>query len=341
MEARVKLNGFIMYNASIPRRITSNRSSRSAHVAISVVIGLAVSIFSWWWLPYYHDGDQRYYTSLYNMLKVYGIADALALQKQVIGASEPVYVSIMWVFARALDKIAIISIFNGVLSAVLYGWLSSRKASAPFILLIFTNFYLLVLLTSAERLKFGYLFAVSGLLFPLLGRVVLIILSLFTHFSFILVVIPVVLGEKASEIVTLVRRGSKRAIWSLVTLGIAGAAIGGFYVSNLYAYQDKAAHYLSYDLPEIAEVAILSLVAVTVSSSKVKSSVMMILPVVATYALGGDRMNMLSTTVFIYLVTVENKTSNPLVLAVLAYLSYKSVGYIQNVYLYGTGFLVW
>ncbi|KMS50683.1 hypothetical protein V474_06180 [Novosphingobium barchaimii LL02] len=112
-----------------------------------------------------------------------------------------------------------------------------------------------------------------------------------------------------------------------------------FYILSRESYTEKIEAYQAYDVMEVASGALLAAVALFVSRERLHVLMMLTLPLIATFVFGGGRMNMITATVFVYIVVRESRTGHPLVLLLMAYLSFKSIGYIDSVLQYGTGFL--
>jgi hypothetical protein len=134
-------------------------------------------------LSAYTSGDQTSYIKLYNALKYTSWSEVTdTVYAYTSSRGEPITAYLLWLGASfSIDKNIFISILNTILCLGVY--LIAKRNKVPFLptFLLLTNFYLIVLATSAERLKIAYILLVWGVLFG--GRVgrFLIGISPFAH----------------------------------------------------------------------------------------------------------------------------------------------------------------
>ena len=197
-----------------------------------------------------------------------------------------------------------------------------------------------MLLTSAERLKFAYIFGIIAVLVPVIWRAAAIIASLLSHYSILIVIISIAVPPKYRELLSYLQGKSGGSVKKFLLF--IGAFSSFILFITLYREQitDKIWSYESYDVTDMLQGLVLFVVAMIVTNDRANMAIALSFPLVATFILGGERVNMLTVSVFIYLILREGKTKHPIVLLLLAYLSYKSWDYMQNVLAYGTGYLV-
>src|SRR5690606_38999651 len=107
----------------------------------------------------FYLGDPEHYTRFYNSLFGVHPRNWAALQRAQLGSAEPLYRYVIGAAAFfGIDRIQYISMWNGVLTASIGYVLLKHQSSIIFAVLVFTNYYLMVILGSAERLKFAYIF---------------------------------------------------------------------------------------------------------------------------------------------------------------------------------------
>lgn len=88
---------------------------------------------------------------------------------------------------------------------------------------------------------------------------------------------------------------------------------------------------------EIIQWFLILVVGTTVFNKRVQFFVGM-LPMGVLTAFYGSRINVATLAFFCALALLQNKTAHPFVLAVMAYMSFKSIGFIANVLQTGQGF---
>lgn len=140
----------------------------------AIIVSLIVS-------PYYTEGDQFYYRRVFDFVSRSNFLDGFDFFKGNIGSSEPMLFLMYYFSSFLLGKDVFISIANGCLGFLLGKCLVERRVSVWIFPLFFLNYYLLVLMFSAERLKFSILFAVSFFLTKSSWRWFFLLFSLLSH----------------------------------------------------------------------------------------------------------------------------------------------------------------
>ena len=320
--------------------IRDARSNDFYAYLFAALVFVAAYVFSGWILEYYTGGDQKYYILLYDALRWSQFSHISDMQLKYTGSTEPLYGLLMWVLSPSFEKNMVMSFSNAILMSSLFLVLRKYGANILFTILIFTNYYILVLLTSAERLKFAYIFGIIAVLVPVIWRAAAIIASLLSHYSILIVIISIAVPPKYRELLSYLQGKSGGSVKKFLLF--IGAFSSFILFITLYREQitDKIWSYESYDVTDMLQGLVLFVVAMIVTNDRANMAIALSFPLVATFILGGERVNMLTVSVFIYLILREGKTKHPIVLLLLAYLSYKSWDYMQNVLAYGTGYLV-
>ena len=245
----------------------------------------------------------------------------------------------MWVSSPYIEKNTVISLSNAIFISSLFILLVKNRASPLFIFLTSTNYYILVLLTSAERLKFAYIFAILVFIMPRAWRGVMVVASLLSHFSILIVFLSLALPQEFRNAIQSLRMTGWESLKGVAAL----VATFGAFIVFLYLYQDpimnKVSHYISYNFSDMIAALLLFFVSFLVTENRKNMFATLLIPLVATFILGGQRVNMLTVSIFLYVVLKEEKTNHPVVLLLMAYLSYKSIDFMQDVLTYGTGFV--
>ena len=290
-------------------------------------------------LPY-QQGDQLFYRNLYEYLGDADFSEITLAQLNFTGSAEPLFGILMWVGSNSgIDKDIFVAFLNTFLCLAVLHLLVKRHANSLFIFLLFSNYYLLVLLTSAERLKLSYIIFVLAVANS--SRVISVILVSFTpllHFQSIIAISVRVIGyAPLIRIKTKIGKGS----FFLALFGGPIIFIGAL-LFFLRFFEDLANKFTAYissgNIFEIASIALLLIISTFVFTRKMESFLILSSCAVFAYVLGSGRVNMIAVTLFIYLVLKEKRTGNPLVLVLMAYFSFKSIGYVMRIFANGTGF---
>src|SRR5690606_16850150 len=115
--------------------------------------------FSTWFLDLYVGGDQQYYRAFWTAMTWAKPDQWQDIQGRYLGSNDYLYsVIISFGTNSGFDRTSYISFWNALLTGTLSYILVKYRASFLFAALLLTNYYLLVLLSSAERVKFAYLF---------------------------------------------------------------------------------------------------------------------------------------------------------------------------------------
>ena len=297
----------------------------------------AVSLFLT--LPY-QLGDQVFYRALYDYLGHSEFSEITLAQLQFTGSAEPLYGILMWVGSNAgINKDIFIAFLNTFLCLAVLHLLLKRRANFLFIILIFSNYYLLVLLTSAERLKLSYIiFVLAAANSSRIAAAILVSFSPLLHFQSIITIVARVIGY--APLIRIKKKISRRS-FLLVVLVAPTISIGAilFFRRFLSDLANKFTSYIgSGNIFETASIALLIIVATFVLSRKMESFLILSTCAVFAYAFGSGRVNMIAIMLFIYLVVREKRTGNPLVLSLMAYFSFKSIGYVLRIFSTGSGF---
>ena len=109
--------------------------------------------------PLYVLGDQVHYRSVYENLAELSLVDGYIYYNSALDSLEFVHFFLSWLASRFLDKDLFVAIANALLAWVAFGVFQKWKASVFIaVLLVLTNYYLIAMYFSAERLKFGFIF---------------------------------------------------------------------------------------------------------------------------------------------------------------------------------------
>lgn len=294
-------------------------------------------------LQNYTHGDQIFYHIFYEKIAGLSYWDVGLVAKNEIDSSEPLTWLVLWTGSNlGIDKNAWISLLNVVLTTGLFALLMRHKAPWYVVLLIFTNFYFLVLITSAERLKISYIMLTYAFLMGSSKRYLFLFFAPFSHLQSVIFLAGLVLSSLHEQIRHLIQRFkiNKRLLSQTVLLVLVATPLvfllknGIISKLNAYAYAD------AFSLFAFANITLLLLIATIATTNKLRM-VLALLPMFFAVALvGGDRVNMIAVTLALGILMFEQRLKHPLVLLLLLYFSLKSIPFIGNVYYYGDGFYV-
>lgn len=312
-------------------------------VAVSLCLAIFVIgyFFSIWLLGEYTAGDQEFYTNFWYAMTWAHPSQWSRLQIQYLGSSEPLYRSIIGIGTYFnFDRIRYLSCWNGFMLASV-GWvLLKYRASILFSFLIFSNYYLWVLLGPAERLKFAYLLLILAFCGGgIKTKISLSFLSVFAHtqalVQFVSAGIYYLIGIRQQIF------SSRWKTISFIVLVPVFVGIAAYVIMNSAGdvISQKAEFYggESRGIAEIIQWMLILLCGYLVFDKKMQFFIGM-LPMGVLTALYGNRINVATLAFFCALSLSQGKTRHPLVLAVMAYMSFKTIGFVINFVSTGDGF---
>lgn len=318
-------------------------ATRPAHIrwTVSLAFFLGGFVFSHWYLDAYYMGDALAYTRFYDSLYRAPFAYWEYLQNLHLGSAEPFY---RWLVGPAgyydIDRIFFLALWNGILVAAISFALIKYNCSILFSFLMLTNYYLLVLLGPAERLKFAYICLVIGYNVDSVKiRVLLSASSIFFHTQAL-----VQFGSAAGYWVAINIRRFLRTPLRTLTVGVLTALTIGivlyfFYEAVGRSISEKSVVYsgASGGVAEAVQWAMLAVAGTLVFRDRLAFLVGMA-PMGILTILYGNRVNVATLVFFAILAMTHGKTRNPIVLAVMAYMSFKSVPFVLDVIETGSGY---
>lgn len=305
-------------------------------VAMSVVIFFLSLIIT----PYNISGDQYSYREFYQYAVDKSYAEVLSSSFGYIGSLEPVYPSLVWISAQILPKDALIACANFVLAFLsLYVFRLQTIPIFPSIALVLTNFYFLVLYTSAERLKFALIFLLFSFLLYRAGKIksalLFSFLSLFTHVQ----VIFILAGEFIYLMLKKVNPSFRLkdfifAIFFAVCVAFSFVYLQEHIVKKFVAYSSR-----EQDDFGVVKVLILLLLALCVTSQRFRLICFSIPLVIASTVLGGERLVIFAY--FIYMLNYplgKHPVFRFFYYLILCYFAVKSIDYLFKIVFFGDGF---
>lgn len=332
--------------------MTSENPPRSVthveHFAISkapLLAAMASSIvgfvFSLWYVDAYYLGDAVGYTRFYNSLYEAPVEAWAALQRGYIGSSEPLYRYLIGAGAYfGLERTIYISIWNSIFIGCIGYTLVKYRSSCIFILLTFSNYYVIVLLGSAERLKFSYLFLVAAFCVDnKKAKLFFAACSPFFHAQAAIQFLSGLLYYFSANIARFART-PLRSYTIILLFALISMLFAYFLFSSVgEVLESKSSIYIeqSGGVLEAIQWVMIFFIGWAIFRPRVPFIVSMLPMGVLTIAFG-NRVNVATLALFVALAIVQNKTRHPAILAVMAYMSFKSIPFLLDVAAYGSGY---
>lgn len=304
------------------------------------LISPALFGFSYFLISSYLYGDQVVYRKLFEALSSAQLSEVLDLSRANVSGSEPISAILLWVGASlGFDKDVYISIFNVGLMLGLFYFLRINRAPWYVIVLVLTNYYLLVLLTGAERLKFAYFFLMLAACSKGKHRIFFLAISPLAHIQSVILLAGIAAGYTSDVVRVFFDRWviPKKYFYLGAIIALLSSFFVLFFGQNAFS---KAALYMrsSDGVSELFQVLVLLVFSLLVSRDRLRILLALLPMIAAVFLLGGNRVNMIAFSVVFYFLVLEKRLSSALSLALLSYLSYKSIGFVKNVILYGDAY---
>ena len=304
-----------------------------------IILGIISFLVSVNLLQNYTGSDQVAYRFFYEEIAGLSYWDVGPVAKSVIDSNEPISWFILWLGSYVgIDKDVWISILNVILILGLFALLLRHKAPWYVTLLILTNFYIIVLITSAERLKISYIILIFAFLVASYKRYIFLFLSTFAHLQSSIFLAGLVLFSLRGVIANFVKNFKIKR--KLLILAIFLIIIT---ISQILLLENGiAAKFNKYLKPtqliEFSRITILLGLATIVTPNKMRMLLAFMPLFLAVAYFGGNRVNMVAVTLALGILMFEQRLKHPLVLFLLTYFSLKSILFVYEIYIHGEGF---
>ena len=178
--------------------------------------------------PCHFAGDQLAYADAYQAVAGLQLFDAYDAYRRYLDSAEVVHFFVIWIGSNiGVDKNILMSSANALLAYVVLKlfreWKVADWVSATF---VFSNFYLLVLYFTTERLKFSFIFVGLSLIYSksIVSSSLLAALAVLAHVQNIILYSSVAFYSLIPRVIKI------RWSFTKVLLGIAGGAIVGLFL---------------------------------------------------------------------------------------------------------------
>jgi len=308
------------------------------------------SILSYILLSYYSGGDSVPYNKFYNEINNSSLFSSFSIAQYTITGIEPIPIIIFWIFSNlGVKKIFCSIVLNVILAIGILKITEKYKIPNYIAFLLFTNFYLIVLFTAAERLKISYIFIIWGFLLCSRYRNLFYILSIFSHFQNIFLFFSIFF----SKIITFKKKKLYikledffflfGLIIFLLLLIINLNYI--LYDLNIIKYIKSKAEYIGvYPISSVYKLLFLNILIYFVISKKlIRTQILFLFFYIFILTFGPHRINMIAITAVLGLLITEKKIKHPLVILLLLYFSFSSIPLIISILTSNHGFeyLLW
>ena len=318
----------------------------SIHNFKRILLLISVFIISMNLVSLYSGGDNNGYISIYAGIKNLSIIDSYYLYNYIVTTVEFVHFIIVWVVSNlGFDRVLFLSLINTLLAGLIIKYFDILKVNflitASFIL---TNYYLYVLLFTAERLKFGFIFFLLFLIAYHKEKnfsPIFLFLSVFSHLQMLIMCLGKVFEIFLKEIKPFILQLQlkKQFILFLPIIILAFLLTSTTQISGLpYIFYKVFAYGGDRDIFDFLRMLIFFVIALYYSTDQ-KQTLTYFLPLfVAIYLVGGDRVNMIGYIFSMYYCLPYRGGFNFGVLITSIYFLYANLNFVNNIFLYGNGF---
>lgn len=288
--------------------------------------------------PLYTSGDVLVYRAFYEEVADLSFPEAFFLYQNALGTSEPGYFLLVKLLEEFIQKDMLMSILNGALIYSLLTWSSRHRVSWIAVALLSLNFYLLVLLFPAERLKLAILLLMISVNAHGLRKPVFAAFAFLSHTQTALLIVnwitlkvtPVVRHLIAGKL----KKGSWKILAPLLLCGLMLVPMAQHMLSKFDSYGETSG-----GLSELLKPAIFIALTLVYSPGKRLNALAMHLPVaIAAILVGGNRTVIFSYFIFLNYALQYKRGLNLGVLITSIYFLLQGIEFLQNIFTYGNGF---
>ena len=289
----------------------------------------------------YVNGDQAHYRKFYSLVEdSASIIEIFKISQFNLGSVEPVSTLMLWGGAYlGIDKDIYISVLNVILCLLLVKFLLKFDTHPALVFLFLANFYLIVVMTGAERLKFAYIFLLAASLAGGKFKYLLYSASFLSHFQMGILFASGLSGWFSEKVKRTFSKGKidirfvlllvAISVFFFMTVFVFGEHISG----KIESYSDH-----NFSIFDLLQISIIGIGALFFGRDKFKHTITLLSLVPALILLGGSRVNMIIYSLVVFLLVTERRQNNIFIYSLAIYFSIKSVPFIESIYEYGDGF---
>ena len=304
----------------------------------SALFGLIAFIISMFFFGYYTLGDQEHYRLFYSEINNYSIADGFIAYRNYLGANEPVYFFIVYFLSHIFEKDVLFSIINGFFAFALAKVLLNLQIKPIILYSFLLNFYFLVLLFSAERLKVSLMFFLIAFLFKKpIYNVFFLFLSILSHLQALILVYVQKFSQLKKEFVKFLNSGNlfKILLAICIILGFISVifVMRGYLQDKLLAYSEKGG------ISNVIKPIVFFFFTLYYSKAKWHDIFFMFLPLIlASIVVGEERIVIFCYGIFMYYALQVKRGMNFGVFITNTYFIYKGIEFLLNIINNNNGF---
>lgn len=304
-------------------------------------ISVIIAFVSYFIFQYNTEGDQFHYREFYEFSKTSDFIQTLSSSYSYIGSLELVYPSLIWMISSILSKEIFVATLN--FSFAFLSLNLARSLNYPRYLIIFfltTNYYAILLYTSAERLKLSLIFTIISILFYIRTKRLFYVLifgaiSILTHIqtAIIFVAFSVVYFINKSNNTSKAEKLFYFFILNLVSLTLIMLLKDHFWM-KIEGYSNAAR-----DFEGLFKIFTFFCISYITSIRRDLVCTFFLLLIFSALIVGADRLVIFAY--FFAMLSFPKKRTTPIKLIhfmLLLYFSYKSIGYLIDLIEYGDGF---
>ncbi len=323
--------------SSAPKKI-------SIELLVRNTITILVLLLSLFFAPFYFDGDQMGYYNAYNGIKDVNVLEGYVQYHLYITSDEPIHFLILWIFSNlGISKDIVMAFANAILANVLTRLFFKWRVSVGIIVfIIFTNFYLLVLYFSAERLKFAFIFFFIAVLLSLRVKktYLFIVLSILTHVQMLIFVLSrffaMLMQSMISFFLTLKFKLNFTKVIFIIILFFPIIFLSEHILYKFKAYSDNSAS--KGLLLNTFQPIIFLILSLFYSREKIATSFIFFIIIISSSIVGPERVTMMAYLYFMFYALRINRGINLGVIVTSFYFLAKSIIFVSNVLENGHGF---
>ena len=312
---------------------------------ILLSVSLGVFLFSIFFAPLYYDGDQVVYHNAYKDVAGTELLTGFVSYQFRISTSEPIHFFIIWLANNlGLEKNFFIAIANSFLAYVtMRVFLQWRVSVYIALVVIFTNYYVLVLYFAAERLKFAFIFLMLSLLYIRNHKLSILfaITSVLTHIQQLIIYGSIMFSwfiENLIYILSTSRIGSKK-IFLLIGIVFIGLFLFYFQGNQLtYKFWEYYGKATGNSLLVLWKAFSIFLLTLLYTSNRRKVISIFCIIFITVFLVGPERVNMIAYFFFMFYALQYKGGVNLGVLITSFYFGLKSIYFIFQVVTSGQGF---
>lgn len=312
---------------------------RTSVVVLLVSLPL-LYLYSYFLISSYLYGDQLNYRLLYQALANASASNVIRISRSLISAHDGLSFYILWVGAQiGISKNVFIALCNVLMLILLYNLARRHHANYSMITLLLINYYIIVLMTGAERLKFAFIF----LLLAASSRqrrytILMLVAAIFAHMESILFVLSSVAGKLTASIdPRYLRRLHWRQITKLLLILVSFVLILMYKSDGIL---DKVNSYMKINLAfvDTGPAILFTLVGSVFIRRKILFIASLTPLIIVILFIGAIRVNMIVFMIGVYLYWLEGKSNHPLLYLMMFYFAIKGLLIMHDVVVFGTGY---